>query len=73
MGNSFSILFSLVNFVVFMFILAYFDFRILLIFTAGNSLYVICLSCIISLKDDYQRFTHCKLRMLVRANRLYLL
>ncbi len=40
MGNSFSILLSLVNFVVFMFILAYFDFRILVIFTTGNSLYV---------------------------------
>lgn len=40
MGNSISILFSLVNFIVFMFILAYFDFRILLIFTVGNSLYV---------------------------------
>ena len=40
MGNSFSIMFSLVNFIVFMFILAYFDTRILLIFSVGNSLYV---------------------------------
>ena len=40
MGNSFSIMFSLVNFIVFMFILAYFDTRILLIFSIGNSLYV---------------------------------
>lgn len=40
MGNSFSIMFSLVNFIVFMFILAYFDIRILLIFSIGNSLYV---------------------------------
>lgn len=40
MGNSFSIMFSLVNFIVFMFILAYFDIRILLIFSVGNSLYV---------------------------------
>lgn len=41
MGNSFSILFSLVNFLVFMIILAYFNSRILLIFMIGNSLYVI--------------------------------
>lgn len=40
MGNSFSIMFSLVNFIVFIFILAYFDTRILLIFSVGNSLYV---------------------------------
>lgn len=40
MGNSFSIMFSLVNFIVFMFILAYFDIRILLIFSVGNSLYL---------------------------------
>lgn len=40
MGNSFSIMFSLVNFIVFIFILAYFDTRILLIFSIGNSLYV---------------------------------
>ena len=40
MGNSFSIMFALVNFIVFMFILAYFDIRILLIFSIGNSLYV---------------------------------
>lgn len=40
MGNSLSIMFSLVNFIVFIFILAYFDTRILLIFSVGNSLYV---------------------------------
>ena len=40
MGNSFSIMFSLVNFIVFIFILAYFDTRRLLIFSVGNSLYV---------------------------------
>lgn len=40
MGNSFSIMFSLVNFIVFIFILAYFDTRILLIFSVGNSLYL---------------------------------
>ncbi len=40
MGNSMNILFSLVNFVVFMGILAYYDLKILTIFLVGNSLYV---------------------------------
>ncbi len=40
MGNSMNIMFSLVNFVVFMGILAYYDLKILTIFLVGNSLYV---------------------------------
>ncbi len=40
MGNSMNILFSMVNFVVFMGILAYYNLKILGIFLVGNSLYV---------------------------------
>ncbi len=40
MGNSMNIMFSMVNFVVFMGILAYYNLKILGIFLVGNSLYV---------------------------------
>lgn len=40
MGKSINIVFSLVNFVVFMFILAYYNMQVLTIFVIGNALYV---------------------------------
>lgn len=41
MGNSISIVFSIVNFIIFTGILAYYNFKILCIFLTGNTLYVI--------------------------------
>lgn len=41
MGNSLSMVFSMVNFVVFAVILAYYNFLILALFIAGNALYVV--------------------------------
>lgn len=51
-GNSVETMFSMVNFVVFAAILAYYDPTILLVFIVGNSLYVVWTQCLMSYRRD---------------------
>lgn len=58
LGNSMGILFSVMNFVVFMGILAYYSLIILLVFTIGNTLYIIWILCFMRYRRelDLKRF-----------------
>lgn len=58
-GSSLNVLFSFVNFIIFGFILAYFNLNILLIFLLGNSLYVLWVLAFLKYRRelDYKRFS----------------
>lgn len=58
MGNSLNMLFSIVTFVIFSFVLAYYNWRIFLIFFIGNLLYLIWLSAFMRYRRelDFKRF-----------------
>lgn len=57
-GSSISIVFSIANFIVFAFILAYFNILILIIFFVGNALYVLWILSFMKYRRelDYKRF-----------------
>lgn len=59
MGNSLSMVFSIANFIVFAFVLAYMNALILIIFLIGNGLYVAWVSFFMKYRKalDYKRFT----------------